>query len=100
MTALPRLARPAWVVLAEEVVPLPADATLGQRVAPLLRNLALAAGAGEANLWLPEDPAPEGSAFPPEGAAASTPWPSALSPSALSPTAPLPAAPSPAVPLA
>ncbi|WP_261566488.1 hypothetical protein [Frankia gtarii] len=63
------MTRPAWVVLAEDVAALPAGASLGQRVAPLLRNLVLAAGTGQANLWLPEDPLPAGPAFAPEGGA-------------------------------
>ncbi|WP_261556606.1 hypothetical protein [Frankia tisae] len=50
------VARPAWMVIAEDVASLPAGATLAQRVAPLLHNLTLAAGAGSATLWLPEDP--------------------------------------------
>ncbi|MCL9762937.1 hypothetical protein [Frankia sp. AiPa1] len=46
--------RPAWRVVAEDVVPLPAGTPLGRQVAPLLRNLTLATGTGWASLWLPE----------------------------------------------
>ncbi|CAO5234334.1 sensor histidine kinase [Frankia sp. AgKG'84/4] len=52
------VALPPWTVLVEQVAALPADAPLGQRLAPLLRNLSRASGTGQAVLWLPGGPPP------------------------------------------
>lgn len=52
------VALPPWTVLAEQVAALPAGAPLGQRLAPLLRNLSRATGTGQAVLWLPGGPPP------------------------------------------
>jgi hypothetical protein len=45
-------------VLAQDVAAVPVPATLGQLVAPLLRNLACSTGTGQAHLWLPEASSP------------------------------------------
>lgn len=61
----PAAFRPPWQVLAQDIAALPAWATFGQRVAPLLRNLTLATGTGQAHLWLPEPDRPAPPTAPP-----------------------------------